>query len=133
MEKIKRYYDGFSFDGKIRVYNPFSILKFFSDKKFNNYWYTSSTPSFLADYLKTHQINNFEQFRHLEVPSDFADEHEIEKATPESFLFQAGYLTIEKWESRGDGEILTLDYPNEEVKQSISRLFLKDIYNIVKF
>ena len=133
LRKIKRNYDGFSFDGKTRVYNPFSILNFFREQKFNNYWYTSATPSFLADYLKTHQINNFEQFRHLEVPSDFADEHEIEKSTPESFLFQAGYLTIEKWESRGDGEILTLDYPNEEVKQSISRLFLKDIYKIVKF
>ena len=34
--KIKRNYDGFSFDGKTRVYNPFSILNFFSDQEFNN-------------------------------------------------------------------------------------------------
>ena len=133
LQKIKKHYDGFSFDGKTRVYNPFSILNFFREQKFNNYWYTSATPSFLAEYLKTHQINNFEQFRHLEVPSDFADEHEIEKSTPESFLFQAGYLTIEKWESKGEYEILTLDYPNEEVKQSMSRLFLKDIYKIDRY
>ena len=91
LQKIKRNYDGFSFDGKTRVYNPFSILNFFREQEFNNYWYTSATPSFLADYLKTHQINNFEQFRHLEVTSDFADEHEIETSTPQSFLFQAGY------------------------------------------
>ena len=133
LQKIKRNYDGFSFDGKTRVYNPFSILNFFRDKEFNNYWYMSATPSFLAEYLKTHQINNFEQFRHLEVPSDFADEHEIEKSTPESFLFQAGYLTIEKKERKDESVILTLDYPNEEVKKSMSRLFLKEIYKIDRY
>ena len=130
---IEEYYDGFSFDGIVRVYNPFSILNFFSDQEFNNYWYTSSTPSFLVSYFKQHQINNFEQFRHLEVSSDFADEHEIEKASPESFLFQAGYLTIEKKERKNKVVFLTLDYPNEEVKQSMSRLFLKDIYKIDRY
>ena len=29
LDKIKGYYDGFSFDGKMRVYNPFSVLNFF--------------------------------------------------------------------------------------------------------
>ena len=87
LQKIKRHYDGFSFDGKVRVYNPYSILNFFSDQEFNNYWYNSATPSFLADYLKTHQIDDINEFRHLKVPSDFANEHEIEKSTPESFLF----------------------------------------------
>ena len=130
---IEEYYDGFSFDGIVRVYNPFSILNFFSDQEFNNYWYISATPSFLANYLKTHRIDDIEEFRHLEVSSDFADEHEIEKATPESFLFQAGYLTIEKKERKNKVVFLTLDYPNEEVKQSMSRLFLKDIYKIRKY
>ncbi len=133
LQKIKRHYDGFSFDGKTRVYNPFSILNFFNDQKFNNYWYNSGTPSFLVDYFKQHQINDIDKLRHIKVTSDFADEQEIEKATPESFLFQAGYLTIEKWESIGDSEILTIDYPNEEVKKSISRLFLKDIYKIDRY
>ena len=133
LSTIKEYYDGFSFDGIVRVYNPFSILNFFSDQEFNNYWYISSTPSFLVNYFKQHQINNFEEFRHLEVSSDFADEHEIEKASPESFLFQAGYLTIEKKERKNKSVFLTLDYPNEEVKQSMSRLFLKDIYKIDRY
>ena len=131
--KIKRNYDGFSFDGRTRVYNPFSILNFFSDQEFNNYWYTSATPSFLVNYLKMHQIDDIEEFRHLEVPLDFTDEQEIEKATPESFLYQAGYLTIEKKERKDEKITLTLDYPNEEVRKSISRLFLKDIYKIKKY
>ena len=133
LQKIKRHYDGFSFDGKIRVYNPFSILNFFSDQKFNNYWYTSGTPSFLVNYFKQYKINDIDILRHIKVSSNFADEQEIEKSTPESFLFQAGYLTIEKWDLRGDVEILTLDYPNEEVKKSISQLFLRNIYKIERY
>ena len=133
LQKIKRYYDGFSFDGKTRVYNPFSILNFFREQKFNNYWYISGTPSFLVDYFKQYEINDIDKLRHIKVTSNFADEQEIEKATPESFLFQAGYLTIEKWDSREDGEILTLDYPNEEVKRSISQLFLRNIYKIERY
>ena len=140
LEKVKEYYDGFSFDGKTRVYNPFSILNFFRKQEFNNYWYTSSLffhPSekelnlsaFLADYFKQHEINDIDQFRHIKVASDFTYEQEIEKASPESFLFQAGYLTI----SDRKGHILILDYPNEEVKQSISQLFLKDIYKIDRY
>ena len=34
--KIRDYYDGFSFDGNTRLYNPFSILNFFSEGKFKN-------------------------------------------------------------------------------------------------
>ena len=133
LKKIKRYYDGFSFDGKVRVYNPFSVLNFFDEGRFRNYWYVSGLPSFLVKYFKKHGITNPDKFRHIEVESNFADEHEIENSTCESFLYQAGYLTIEKWESKGDKEILTLDYPNLEVLGSISSLYLKDIYHIENY
>ncbi len=130
LDKIKQYYDGFSFDGETRVYNPFSVLNFFDKNRFRNYWYLSGSPSFLNDYLKKHRITNPDKFRYMEVESDFADEHEIEKSSCESFLYQAGYLTIKKIEIKNDREILTLDYPNLEVLSSISRLYLRDIYQI---
>ncbi len=133
LNKIKKHYDGFSFDGKVRVYNPFSVLNFFDEGKFRNYWYVSGLPSFLVKYFKKHGITNPDKFRHIEVESNFADEHELESSTCESFLYQAGYLTIEKWESKDDKEILTLDYPNLEVLGSISSLYLKDIYHIENY
>ena len=133
LKKIKKHYDGFSFDGKVRVYNAFSVLNFFSKGRFGNYWYISGLPSFLAKYFKKHGITNPDKFRHIEVESTFADEHEIESSTCESFLYQAGYLTIEKWESKDDKEILTLDYPNLEVLGSINSLYLKDIYHIENY
>ena len=130
LTKIKKYYDGFSFDGITRVYNPFSILNFFEDKKFRNYWYDSCTPSFLAKYFKAHKIEDSDEYRHLKVSSDFTNASEIEHATPESFLFQSGYLTIEKWE---DEDEIILDYPNEEIKKSLPKLYLNNIYNITDY
>ena len=124
--KIKDYYDGFSFDGITRVYNPFSVLNFFADSNFSNYWYNSATPSFLAKYLKSHKIKAPKEYIHKKVYEDFTNSHEIESTSVESFLYQAGYLTI----SERKGNILILDYPNEEVKSSMDRLFLENFYNI---
>ena len=107
---IKEYYDGFSFDGIVRVYNPFSVLNFFKQRNFDNYWYNSTTPSLLAKYLKEHKIKVPKEYVQKKVYEDFTNSHEIESTSVESFLFQAGYLTI----SERKGNILILDYPNEE-------------------
>ena len=126
LAKIEEYYDGFSFDGIVRVYNPFSVLNFFKQGIFDNYWYDSATPSFLAKYLKEHKIKAPKEYIQKKVYSGFTNSHEIESTTVESFLYQAGYLTI----SERRGNILILDYPNEEVRSSMDRLFLENFYNI---
>jgi hypothetical protein len=116
---IRGYYDGFSFDGKTRLYNPFSVLNFFNDPAFKNYWFESGTPSALAEYVKRHDLE-VESFRGLEVSENFTSVSEIEQAPPESFLFQSGYLSVR--EKRG--RKLILDYPNMEVLSSVADLFL---------
>ena len=58
LDKIKEYYDGFSFDGITRVYNPFSVLNFFDEGYFYHYWYNLATTSFLVIYFKNHDIKN---------------------------------------------------------------------------
>ena len=128
-DKIKCYYDGFCFDGKTRLYNPFSLLNFFFDDKFGNYWYMSGSPTFIVKYMKEHRISDPDKYRHFEVSSDFTDSREIECSTPESFLYQSGYLTIEKWE----GDVITLDYPNEEVRKSIVRMYLDEVYHVRRY
>ncbi len=129
LNKIKEYYDGFSFDGITRVYNPFSVLNFFKKGEFHNYWYNSATPSFLVKYLKKHKIKDQKEFINKKVSIDFTNLREIENASVESFLFQSGYLTIaEKQEN-----IITLDYPNEEVRNSMTQLTLDNFYNITDY
>ena len=127
--RLKDYYDGFSFDGFHKLYNPFSILNCLSTARFGNFWYISGSPTFIVRYMKNHSISDPDEYQHFEVSPDFADNHEIEYSTPESFLYQSGYLTIEKWED----DLITLNYPNEEVRKSISRIFLDDVYHVRRY
>jgi hypothetical protein len=47
---------------------------------------------------------------------------EIDATSPEGFLYQSGYLTLR---TADDGAYL-LDYPNSEVREAISTLFLEN-------
>jgi hypothetical protein len=123
VDKMRDYYNGFCFDGESRMYSPFSVLNFFDNYKFLNYWMDSANPRIIADYMKDRRLT-VEQFRGLQVSWDFAlRPGEIEIAPPESFLYQAGYLTLREGIS-GD---FSLDYPNTEVLNSMSKLVYKNM------
>ena len=128
-EQLKDYYDGFCFDGETKLYNPFSIMQCLKKGEIANYWYKSGSPTFVVTYMKQHGIQDPEEYSHIEVSADFADAHEIESSTPESFLYQSGYLTIEKREE----DLLTLDYPNYEVRKSIIRMYLDSVYHVKNY
>ncbi|GHS93831.1 ATPase AAA [Synergistales bacterium] len=124
IEKIRYYYDGFSFDGEVRLYNPFSTLRFLKNPEFNNYWFESGTPSFIARYMKDKKLT-VEQFRGYEVSRDFAfAPGEIETATAASFLYQSGYLSLRP----GVLDDFSLDYPNREVLTAMSSLLIGNIF-----
>ncbi|MBQ7193123.1 MAG: AAA family ATPase [Synergistaceae bacterium] len=127
LARLKNYYDGFCFNGTTRVYNPFSILSFFCTGEFKNYWYESGSPSFIVKWMKEHHIQDPEDYRHIVVNgNDFISIQEIEQADAASLLYQSGYLTIEKKED----QLLMLDYPNKEVMNSLSSMYLKLIYRV---
>jgi hypothetical protein len=67
-----------------------------------------------------------ESFRGLRTDEDFTAVTEIENTSPESFLYQCGYLSVRKKEGRE----LTLDYPNMEVLSSVAKLFLYGKFNL---
>ncbi|MCJ8272730.1 MAG: ATP-binding protein [Psychrosphaera sp.] len=125
-EKLAHYYNGYSWDGEQFVYNPLSILKFFDGKgEFIPYWMETGSPSFIINYSedKKYDITDFEQ---KEVPRDFLARREIDIASPESFLTQAGYLTIKDKSS----DSYTLDFPNNEVRRSFCELILDAQYQV---
>jgi hypothetical protein len=126
--KIRDYYDGFSFDGKHRLYNPFSTLNFFDEPRFRNYWFESGTPEFIARYMKDRRLT-VEEFRGVEVSRDFASSPgEIENATATSFLYQSGYLTLRP----GRTLDYSLDYPNREVFVAMSSLLTANILGVAE-
>ena len=82
LEEIKFYYDGFSFDGVTQVYNPFSIMLFLNNSKFDNYWYASGSSTFIVKYMKSNLVDDPSIYDHVEIPKIDMDSHEIESARP---------------------------------------------------
>ncbi|MDR1110933.1 MAG: ATP-binding protein [Deltaproteobacteria bacterium] len=124
LDKIKAYYDGFSFDGETKLYNPFSTMNFFVNMKFNNYWMESGSNTLIRKMLKDKGLTA-QQFENCQVNMDFIRfPGEIDAVPPEGFLYQAGYLTLRK-----DAESsFRLDYPNFEVLSSMSRLYMDNLF-----
>ena len=125
IEKMRSYYNGFSFDLglKSKLYNPFSTLLFFDNKRFLNYWIDTGKPKFIADYLKNRNLT-VEQFRNLPVSENFVKSPgDVDTTLPEGFLYQSGYLTLRP----GITDDISLDYPNTEVLNSMSKLLAENI------
>ncbi len=111
--QVRSWYNGYSWDGKNFMYNPFSILSFFGAGQFQNYWFSTGTPTFLINLLK--ERNNY-NIAPVEVGQAAFESFDLENIDTHSLLFQTGYLTIKSVESFG---LYVLDYPNREVKDSM--------------
>ncbi|OOC35961.1 ATPase AAA [Thermosipho melanesiensis] len=131
IENLKEYYNGFSFDGRRSVYNPFSILRFFEEREFKNYWFESGSPSFLYEYIKGRKVTYEELVKYPVSAMDFTT-REIEDANANIFFAQAGYLTFKDVRRYGFEEEYILDYPNIEVRNSFSKLILEANYGVEK-
>jgi hypothetical protein len=122
LKEIKEYYDGFSFDGKTKLYNPSSAIAFFKTNKFRNFWVESGSRSFVRNFLQDNSLT-VDQFQGMEVDDDFASSPgEIDATSPHGFLYQAGYLTLRD----ATDTTFTLDYPNKEVRSALSAFFLEN-------
>ncbi|MDR1871568.1 MAG: ATP-binding protein [Deltaproteobacteria bacterium] len=122
--KMADYYNGFSFDGITRLYNPFSTLRFFQDQIFSNYWFDTGTSILPLNLLKKQPLT-VEAFRGLEVSADFPRiPGKLTPNNPVSFLYQTGYLALRPGAEAGE---FTLDFPNHEVLTSMSILVVEDI------
>ncbi len=125
VQKIKAWYDGYSWDGEHFVFNPFSILNFFIENQFDNYWFSSGTPTFLTRLIRKSN-SDIKEFDNLSVSAYFFDSYDIDHIEITSLLFQTGYLTI-KSKVNQDGSLrYNLSYPNEEVRNSFLNYLFRE-------
>jgi hypothetical protein len=113
LDKLRLWYNGYSWDGKTRLYNPFGILLFFDNQDFQSYWFQSGTPTFIANKMLEQR---FLQIENIETDLNFLNQYSLDNLELTSLLFQAGYLTIK--DKKEDGE-LVLSYPNREVREAM--------------
>lgn len=119
LKKMKTWYNGYSWDGVHFVYNPFSLLNLFDTYKFDNYWFSSGTPSFLIKTIKN-RAEPLEHLDELEVPNEFFQKFDIETPDLHALMFQTGYLTIKHKTRLGETELYSLGYPNQEVQHAFN-------------
>lgn len=51
-DKVKDWYDGFTFGQKTDIYNPWSIINFLKFKKFSSYWANTSSNSLIEKLIR---------------------------------------------------------------------------------
>jgi hypothetical protein len=117
-ELVKRWYNGYSWNGSERLYNPFSILCFLDEKRFRNFWFESGTPKMLVNLLKKEGLYNLQNIR---ANMGLINNFDIDNLNAETLLFQTGYLTISSFDEFGD---FILNYPNHEVELSMTQYLL---------
>ena len=120
IESVRRWYNGYSWDGVTTVYNPFSTLLLFRKKVFSNHWFSTGSATFLVNQIK--KRNDAELLLEpVQVSADGFDNFELDAISTKLLLFQTGYLTVKSASRAEDEEELeyTLGIPNEEVRKSL--------------
>lgn len=119
---LKRNYDGYHFtESLVDVYNPFSLVNVFADEKFDNYWFNSGTPTYVAKLMQNGEwmLRDIEGFR---IDASKLGNEGIMSREAIPTLYQTGYLTIKDYDP--DFRVFTLDYPNREVEESFIEFLL---------
>ncbi len=119
MDKVRLWYNGYSWNGTDRLYNPFSILRFLDAQAFQNFWFETGTPTFLVKEMRKHRYYDVEQAE--ATPEQLTSFH-VDALDPIGVLFQTGYLTIDHFDETFQQYILR--YPNREVRFSMQQHLL---------
>jgi len=119
-DEIAAWYGGYSWDGKTRLLNPYSLLNFFAEGKFKEYWQAANLPKFFIEEAKR-RPKSFSELNDFAVSDRLLNIYEIERLEIEPFLFHTGYLTVKKVERTRGPDTCILDIPNREVREAFGR------------
>jgi hypothetical protein len=125
IDGIRKWYDGYSWDGKTRVYNPFSTLKFLVESQFyRGYWYSTGTPTYLLDIVRRKQELSLVYSTTKVDPDELFNGYSPEAPEDIPLLFQTGYLTITNITDEGQYQLAV---PNGEVLRAVEKYLLKEL------
>ena len=120
LAKLRENYNGYHFcENSVGVYNPFSLLNTFAQKRFRSYWFETGTPTYLVELLKMHRYN-LEDLAHEVTTADVLNSVDSASTNPVPVVYQSGYLTIKEYDPRF--ETYTLGFPNREVEEALQQI-----------
>ena len=123
-ERVREWYNGYSWLGAEKVYNPYDVLLLLRRRKFAAHWFETGTPAFLVDTLFERRVTSVSLDRTVSTEAllstfDVGGRSAAERIGTEALLFQTGYLTITGEEELGGEALYRLGYPNREVRESL--------------
>ena len=115
IQRMTRLYDGYRFwyGQREAVFNPFSVLGVLQNLIFSNYWFSTGTPTFLAEMLKQTDFD-LRELDGIEVSAASLSDDRANVKNPVPMIYQSGYLTIKDYDP--EFQIYTLCFPNDEVR-----------------
>ena len=126
IDMLKRKYDGYHFSkGMKDIFNPFSILNCFDSNDFQDYWFSTGTPTYLMRLLSDNNENVNELVGKYYPAPEFVD-YKATRQRPLPMLYQSGYLTIKGYNRRRNTYLL--DFPNEEVRGGMTSALAGDYF-----
>lgn len=112
---LKQQYDGYHFsENSEDIYNPFSLMNAFAQKKYANFWFSTGTPTFLIDLLQECDFD-IQELDNITATAEQFDTPTNKITDPIPVLYQRGYLTIKGYDP--EFQVYTLAYPNKEVRK----------------
>ncbi len=124
VDRLKLTYDGYHFTWPSPdIYNPYSLLRSLEEKKTENYWFDTGTPSYLIEMLRKFDVLP------QNIGGEYADVSEFDAPTEIMtsaipLLYQSGYLTIKDYNQTMESYLL--DIPNKEVRIGLMKSLLPD-------
>ena len=113
--QLKKQYDGYHFSENMTdIYNPFSILNAFYNKRIRDFWFATGTPTYLIR-LMNHFNEGIDELTGREYSLDEFVNYKADTEYPLPMIYQSGYLTIKNYDREMD--MFLLDFPNNEVKR----------------
>ena len=136
-ERVREWYNGYSWLGAEKVYNPYDVLLLLRRGKFAAHWFETGTPAFLVDTLFERRVASVSLDRTVSTEEllsafDVGGRTAAEHIGTEALLFQTGYLTITGEEELGGRTLYRLGYPNREVRQSLNEHLLQQLVQDVQ-
>jgi hypothetical protein len=125
LAKVRLWYNGYSWDGQTRLYNPSGILSFLDTRDFQSFWFQTGTPTFIVNKILE---QGFFQIENIETDINFLNQYSLDNLELTSLLFQTGYLTIKEKSEDGD---LVLSFPNQEVKAALYSFLMSNMGHTV--
>ena len=125
-EAIRDWYNGYSWRGEEKVYNPYDVLLLFRRHEFDAWWFETGTPAFLVETLFKRRVATVSLDETVST-GELLSAFDVDHIGTEALLFQTGYLTIRSEEDLGGETVYRLGYPNREVRQSLNRSLLRHL------